>query len=341
MKKNNVMRVFALMLALTLVSVCAISGTFAKYVTRASGEDAARVAKWGVILGIDGTEAFGTQYAAEDDSYIAAGGEYSVVSSNDDKVVAPGTSSDLLGTTLTASVEGTPEVAARYSIEGNVEDIVLKAGTYTDYTNLVTKAEADPGVTVEDTDPAYGYYKTFTLEKDYSPVKWNLVISKGSTEFNVAEDLYTALSANPELLAKAEALGFSNKGCSFFSAIEILKKVAGNEGYKNIVETALGNVVHGGRNFQLDVTDDGFVMSYDFDPNKEMDYTFELSWEWAFEQVDDAATADVNEAILGDQADTYLGNVAARVVPFPDGVVPAGISTTIGATLTATAVQID
>ena len=47
MKKNRIMRVFSVLLALTLISTCAISGTFAKYVTRAEGEDAARVAKWG------------------------------------------------------------------------------------------------------------------------------------------------------------------------------------------------------------------------------------------------------------------------------------------------------
>lgn len=330
MKKNNVMRVFALMLALTLVSVCAISGTFAKYVTRAAGEDAARVAKWGVILGIDGTEAFGTQYDAEDDSYIAAGGEYSVVSSNGDKVVAPGTSSDLLGTTLTASVKGTPEVAARYIIEGNAEDIVLKADTYTDYTNLVVSG-----------DPAeYGYTDTFTLDKDYSPVKWNLIIEGKGKTFNVAEDLYTALSAYPALLAAAENRGFSKDGCSFFSAIEILKEVADNATYEQIVGAALGNIVSGGRNFQLDVTDDGFKMSYDFDPNKEMDYTFKLSWEWAFEQKD----ADGNVIDLYDMADTFLGNWAAvELGDTIDGFVAPtnGSSINISAGLTATAVQID
>ncbi|MBR3415227.1 MAG: hypothetical protein IKH09_00835 [Clostridia bacterium] len=324
MKKNNVMRVFALMLALTLVSVCAISGTFAKYVTRVSGEDAARVAKWGVLLTVEGNN-FGTKYAAEDEAYLEAGGEYSVESYNgEDLVVAPGTSSDLIDAGMTATVKGTPEVAARYTISGVVDDIVLKAGTYTDYTELV---KADDGT--------YGYTKEFTLEKDYSPVKWNLVISKGTTEFNVAEDLYTALSAYPDLLAKAEALGFGESGCSFFSAIEILKKVAGNDGYKNIVEAALGNVVHGGRNFQLDVTDDGvFTMSYDFDPNKEMDYTFELSWEWAFEQIITVDGEEVADPIV-DAADTYLGNVAAGVITDDNA------NTTIGAELTAPAVQID
>lgn len=308
MKKNNVMRVFSLLLALTLISVCAISGTFAKYVTKAEGKDNARVAKWGVLLNVEGS-AFASKYATSDDTYAQAGGEYSVEAFNGtDKVVAPGTNSEEVGQTLTASVTGTPEVAARYAIEvKNVKDIVLPAGTYTDYT-------------------AAPYEGTFTLDKAYAPVKWNLTISKGNTTVDVATLLYRNLPEN--LITVAEGYGLTRTGCSVFDAVEILKKVAGNDGYKTIVGNALGQVVTGGRNFQLDIANDGtLTLSYDFDPNKVMDFTFELSWEWAFEG--------------NDQADTFLGNVAAGVVEFPDGVVPAGISTTIAADIVATATQID
>ncbi len=280
------------------------------------------IAKWGVILGIDGAENFGTQFESEDESCIEAGGEYAVESFTGDKVVAPGTSSELLDITLTASVKGTPEVAARYSIEGTVEDIVLAAGTYTDYTNLVVE------------NGEYGYFDTFTLEDDYYPVKWNLVIETNGKAFNVADELYNALPSN--LLEATESFGLTKGRCSFFSVIETLKKVAGNDGYKNIVDTALGNIVSGGRNFQLDVTDDGFVMSYDFDPNKVMDFTFELSWEWAFEQKDDTgAVID-----LYDMANTYLGNWAAvELGDTIEGFVAPdnGSNYTIGSTFTVTA----
>lgn len=46
MKKNKIMRAAALMLSLTLVSSCFVGGTFAKYVSEATGTDSARVAKW-------------------------------------------------------------------------------------------------------------------------------------------------------------------------------------------------------------------------------------------------------------------------------------------------------
>ena len=47
MKKNKAMRLASALLVLTLLTTCAISSTFAKYVTKAEGQDTARVAKWG------------------------------------------------------------------------------------------------------------------------------------------------------------------------------------------------------------------------------------------------------------------------------------------------------
>ncbi len=327
MKKNRIMRVFSVLLALTLISTCAISGTFAKYVTRAEGEDAARVAKWGVLVTVKGN-AFADKYAATDEAYLEDGGEYSVVSSVEgEKVVAPGTSAEEADMALVATVKGTPEVAARYTLEGKgIKDVVLKAGTYTDYTHLV---KADDGT--------YGYTDTFTLAKDYAPVKWNLVIEGKGQTLNLVEALYDNLPAGN--ITQAEAYGLTPDGCSIFDAITIIQKVAGNEGYKNIVEAALGQVVSGGRNFELEADKDAgtFKLSYDFDPNKEMDYKFTLTWAWAFENGEEIKDADGNGTGIYefDAADTYLGNVAAGVVTDDNA------STTLAATFIATATQID
>jgi hypothetical protein len=329
MKKNKMMRIASILLVVTLLSTCVISGTFAKYVTKAEGEDQARVAKWGVLVSIDGNE-FADKYAATDEAYLADGGAYAVVSANGDQVVAPGTSAEEAKLAMTASVKGTPEVAARYTLEGKgIKDVVLPAGTYTDYTKLV---KADDGT--------YGYTGTFTLEKPYAPVKWNLVIEGKGKTLDVATALYDNLPAAN--LAQAEAYGLTREGCSIFDAITIIQKVAGNEGYKNIVETALGNIVSGGRNFELEADKDAgtFKLSYDFDPNKEMDFTFTLDWNWAFEQKDDAG----NVIELYDQADTFLGNWAAvkqgqTIEGFVEPAAPASVE--IAATLVATATQID
>lgn len=48
MKKNKMMRLAAIVLMLTLLTTCAISGTFAKYTASATASDNARVAKWDI-----------------------------------------------------------------------------------------------------------------------------------------------------------------------------------------------------------------------------------------------------------------------------------------------------
>jgi len=325
MKKNKMMRIASILMVATLITTCAISGTFAKYVTKAEGEDHARVAKWGVLVSVEGN-AFATKYKTSDEAYKEDGGQYSVVASNDDQVVAPGTSAKEAELALVATVKGAPEVAARYTIEGKgIKDVVLPAGTYKDYTQLV---KADDGT--------YGYTGTFTLAKDYAPVKWNLVIAKGENQkINVADALYAELPAN--LITAAEGYGLTKDGCSFFDAIAIIQKVAGNPGYTNIVETALGKIVSGGRNFTLEADKDKgtFKLGYDFDPNKEMDFTFTLDWAWAFEQ---------ENVELYDKADTFLGNWAAvklgqTIDGFVEPAAPASVE--INASLVATATQID
>ncbi len=128
MKKNAMMRIASLVLVLTLLSTCAISGTFAKYVTSDSASDTARVAKFGVVLNATGNSGFDVQYKTHDTKYNAA---MSVIASTNadntqDKVVAPGTSSADLNTTQTYSISGTPEVATKVDISMTVtEDIWL------------------------------------------------------------------------------------------------------------------------------------------------------------------------------------------------------------------------
>ncbi|MBQ1520485.1 MAG: hypothetical protein IIZ56_03315, partial [Clostridia bacterium] len=325
MKKNWITKVAVLMLALVMVTSCFVGSTFAKYDTRAEGQDNARVAKWGVLVSVAGN-AFATEYAAEDEAYTEDGGTLAVKASNEDQVVAPGTSSEEVGDELVASVKGTPEVATRYILEGKaVKDVVLPAGTYTDYTHLV---KADDG--------SYGYTDKFTLAKDYAPVKWNLTIEGKGQTLDVATALYDNLP--PENLAQAEAYGLTREGCSIFDAITIIQKVAGNPGYTNIVEAALGQIVSGGRNFQLEADKEAgtFKLSYDFDPNKEMDFTFTLSWAWAFENGEEIKDDEGNGTGIYefDAADTYLGNVAAGVVTDDNA------STILDATFVATATQI-
>jgi len=107
------MRLASALLILTMVTTCAISGTFAKYVTEDSATDTARVAKWGVKVDVAGDTAFATTYATDEDPVRIAN---TVVSSTADKLVAPGTE----GTLGTVKITGAPEVAVDVKADVNV-----------------------------------------------------------------------------------------------------------------------------------------------------------------------------------------------------------------------------
>lgn len=166
MKKNRMMRVASVLLVAVLLTTSAISGTFAKYVTKTSANDTARVAKWGVTLATGGT-LFGTTYQKHDTTDSAIPNTITntvVVDSSGNIIVAPGTSSNDLndGTAtykgLNFSVTGTPEVAVKvsFSVADGWKDIVLPAAEgYTDYTTYPTTG-------------------TFNVAADYHPLKFTL-----------------------------------------------------------------------------------------------------------------------------------------------------------------------
>ena len=110
MKKNIMMRLSAVLLVAVLLSLCVISGTWAKYVTSGNADDEARVAKWGVTVTVTGDEAFGLKY---NDAIEAEGTK--VVSA--EKVLAPGTNGTLGSVTIT----GTPEVMVAVVVDLDIE----------------------------------------------------------------------------------------------------------------------------------------------------------------------------------------------------------------------------
>ncbi len=115
MKKNRMMRVASALLVAVLLTTCAISGTFAKYVTTESGSDFARVAKWGVNVEAESFDLFTDKYAI-DDSTATFTGSYSVESADGKDVFAPGTN----GTFADIAITGTPEVAVDVAVVATV-----------------------------------------------------------------------------------------------------------------------------------------------------------------------------------------------------------------------------
>ena len=121
MKKNIMMRLASGLMVAVLLSTCAISGTYAKYVTSGTSTDQARVAKFGVEVTAGG-ELFLKNYATTDTAKFD--GPNSVVSSDEWKLVAPGTSMTADQFALT----GTPEVAVE--VKHEVTELVLDAAKW-------------------------------------------------------------------------------------------------------------------------------------------------------------------------------------------------------------------
>lgn len=136
MKKNYSLRIAGFLLILVLLSTCLISGTFAKYTTSGSNNDAARVAKWGVEVKLQGSKAFDTKYG-KDDTTATITNSVSGTSSNIDNLLAPGTK----GTLFSISTTGTPEVAvkatANFTLTLNGWEISGSESTTEEYCPLV------------------------------------------------------------------------------------------------------------------------------------------------------------------------------------------------------------
>ena len=122
MKRNWTMRVAVLMAVLALVTSCFVGGTFAKYVAKGEMTDTARVAKFGVTVEASTDKIFKPTYAKDDTSFTLA--TNTVVHSNADDLVAPGTKGSLVDFAIT----GKPEVAVRVSYKVTTKDDTVGRG---------------------------------------------------------------------------------------------------------------------------------------------------------------------------------------------------------------------
>lgn len=133
MKKNKMMRIASVLLVAVLLSTCAISGTFAKYVTSINANDSAIVAKFAV-------EAFGTDAVNNDTATVkifdaskiydtyGLNNDFSTATGTDDvdvknqkadgkTIIAPGTWG-----TFSYTLSNTSDVAVTYAIDYTVDE---------------------------------------------------------------------------------------------------------------------------------------------------------------------------------------------------------------------------
>lgn len=245
MKKNTMMRVASALLVAVLLTTCAISGTFAKYVTSDSATDSARVAKFGVTVEVDGDDAFATSYKTENSTYKETM-TYSVVA--DANVVAPGTA---MKDALTFTIAGTPEVAVEVAFAvTDIKDVKLPAGTYLDW----TKADYDADDVNYDADT--DAIEKFALANDYHPIVWTLTVSDEG-ENNVIKtgtltEIETAINAYIEAKPNYEA------GTKLDETYTLSWAWAFDQG-QDAADTYLGNVAAG------KITDDNCSTTVSFD----------------------------------------------------------------------------
>ena len=124
-RKNYAMRISSILLILTMMSLCMVSGTFAKYTVTKDGNDTATVAKFAVKLGEkELTKAEKINVNLFGNTYLGGKVKGKSEGETEKKVVAPGTSGYL---PITITNSGEVEVTAKLSFsETKTGEIPIK-----------------------------------------------------------------------------------------------------------------------------------------------------------------------------------------------------------------------
>ena len=130
MKKNKIMRLASGLLVVAMMTTCAISGTFAKYISTTNGNDTATVAKWSFEVNDTEIAVTGDAKTVDfklfdtiNDTINDTGNTADETDVKDEKI-APGTSGS-----FALKLENLSEVNAKYTItlnESNASDIPLQ-----------------------------------------------------------------------------------------------------------------------------------------------------------------------------------------------------------------------
>lgn len=204
--KNKFMRTACMLLVLVMVSMIAVGGTFAKYVTKVENTDNARVAYWGfensASTNFEGEPAI-VKFNLFDPAYL--NGDKTTVNSQDGTdVYAPGTSGEANVTFNYIGRDGiiAPEVAYNFGIEaefcGSMAADYYKHMTYTvryGDTTVTCASEdellqaiarlVDPSLTnddieIEAVEKDGVTYKKINVTKEYAPNKLPAYLGDGT-----------------------------------------------------------------------------------------------------------------------------------------------------------------
>ena len=319
------MRLASGLLVGTLLTTCAISGTFAKYTTQDSAKDSARVAKWGIELQIIGdlySDTYGadirTAYAADPDTDDGAAMEVKADAEGTD-VVAPGTKND---TGLAIKLNGTPEVDHQLKVVMATENIYLAAGTYgimvevedgivtaDNYADLV--AANDALYTLE--NGIYSASNAFNASATYYTLEDKVV--NDATYFPVVYNISSDVATDNKTNYVNGGLNVDLAGATDGTALDTIDAIA-KQLYTKLTgaDAATANVtVDAGKTTWAEFTSEVYETNTAIDVSTGLsDVT--LSWAWNFTDVA-GSDADGNFVAAGedvdDGLDTILGNLQA------------------------------
>lgn len=232
MKKNIMMRLASGLLVAVLLTTCAISGTFAKYVTANTAADSARVAKWGVEVAANG-QLFKTEYGADTDATDSDGEKIALTVKSSatpaDNLVAPGTRND---DGINFGVTGTPEVAVNVKVTATkTADIVLAAGSYEDPTHLYPTDDLVDG--------------KVKLANDYHPLVFTFTKPDGTATSGTLDDVITEINKINLNFAPNTDLSTALQGYKLTWAWAFENEIDGgvDEAKVDVADTTLGNMM--------------------------------------------------------------------------------------------------
>lgn len=291
MKNNKMMRAASGLMIAALLTTGMISGTFAKYTTQDELNDSARVAKWGVNLGISGN-LYGEAYDGANNTIVTSGSTATVQSSSTgEKVVAPGTKNANSGLHIT--LNGKPEVSTKVYGTVKTQNIYLADGTY----GVMVKTQ---NVTAEDFAAGKKYYsksgESYTETNSYAT---------GTTYFTL-EDEVTIDNTYYPVVYKGAGVTSGTTGADSLDAIgaNIAKMLKGSD-----VAPVTANGVS---TYTVSIDDVTATI-----PNTDLAASgsalkdinsANITWEWSFSGNDGADT------ILGDLIASNSGTVSNVVL---------------------------
>lgn len=306
MKKSKWMRLAAILLVLCLMTTSFICGTFAKYVSKDSAVDTARVAKWGVVINAGGnlySDAYWANEAAANPDMPTKWVEASITDLSitvaaengnaKDNVVAPGTKS--AGSGMVIGLSGKPEVA--FTLKGKLEgkDIGIDEGDWAYLTPIELTAETFPLVLAQNDDVSSNikhelWVKSASGDTGYIPA---------TGDFDETLDYFLAtvytVKGNVGTCYKPVKYNFSGSLSSATDLNTIVKDLCEKLEtlYGSGTASAGGNAFGGEVEFKVNLPANTDLSAIGLGSSSA---PATLTWEWAFSEGD---AADAGDTILG------------------------------------------